>query len=174
MLHLRRDEERLNLLVRYCRDGKPALTATLRGQISKLTNRSILASLSVYGHWPMRVWVSIHIEALRLFWKKCCYYRRPSRPACLSAMQCQPGNGREMFDNLKLKLQNEALIRLARQIQYGSLKLTLPDGHQIEAEGKHPGPAADLTLHEGKALRAMLRDGKLGFCEAVLDGQGQQ
>jgi len=67
LLHLRRDENKLNLLVRYCREGKPALTATLRGQISKLTNRSILASLSVYGHWPMRVWLSIHTEALRLF-----------------------------------------------------------------------------------------------------------
>ncbi len=80
LLHLRRDEKRLNLLVRYCRDGKPALTATLRGQISKLTNRSILASLSLYGHWPMRVWVSIHTEALRLFWKKCRFYRRPAPP----------------------------------------------------------------------------------------------
>lgn len=76
-----------------------------------------------------------------------------------------------MFDHLKLKLQTEALARLARQIQHGSLKLTLPDGRQIEAESANPGPAADLTLHDGKAVRALMRDGKLGFCEAVLDGQ---
>lgn len=81
LLHLRQRPDRLNLLVRYCRGQQPALTATLRGTISKLTNRSILASLLQHRHWPLRVWAAIHFEAIRLFLKKCRFYRRPTPPA---------------------------------------------------------------------------------------------
>ncbi|HBD52969.1 MAG TPA: SAM-dependent methyltransferase, partial [Alphaproteobacteria bacterium] len=53
----------------------------------------------------------------------------------------------------------------------GRLTLTLPDGSQHQFSGAMSGPDSDLTIHTESALRRLLHDGKMGFCEAFMDGE---
>ena len=63
------------------------------------------------------------------------------------------------------------LQTILNNLHCGQLALTLPDGsHQVFA-GAMAGPDADMHIHTGAALRRLLYDGKMGFCEAFMDGE---
>ena len=80
-LRFRADAQSLFLLVRYYRNNRPALTATQRGNSYVMTTGTILKSLFSGIHLPMRPWLAIHVEAVKLFIKKCAVYDRPAPPA---------------------------------------------------------------------------------------------
>jgi DUF1365 family protein len=69
------------LAMRYLIDGRPALTATLRGTRYRLANRNLFQSLVKAGQFPFRPIISIHFEALKLWLKKVPFYPRPVPPA---------------------------------------------------------------------------------------------
>ncbi len=71
------------------------------------------------------------------------------------------------FDRKK----SDFLLSIVSRIRYGAIKLTLPDGVSHIFTGSEPGPSADLKLHTMRALSRLLHDGKMGFCEAVMDGE---
>ena len=79
-LRFKADIKNIMLMVRYSRGEKPALTATLRGIFIPLQAKNILSKIISGLHLPMRPWVGIHVEALKLFIKKCATYRRPTPP----------------------------------------------------------------------------------------------
>ncbi len=58
-------------------DTKQLLTARLHGKIHKLQSISLLKALFIKGFWPLRPLLSIHVEAFKLFIKKCRFYKRP-------------------------------------------------------------------------------------------------
>ncbi len=61
------------------------------------------------------------------------------------------------------------MAMLSRMVA-GTLDLTLPDGSTIAFVGRQGDqPKADLTIHHPRAIRRLLTNGKLGFCEAYLD-----
>lgn len=93
-LKLRQDGDRINLAIRYNIKNKPALTATLRGNIKPLTSRAILGILIGMRLWPMRPLFSIHWEALKLWRKKVRFYRRPDPPGMNWSMARSKGNAR--------------------------------------------------------------------------------
>ena len=70
-------ENLLRLQVRYSHEGHARLTATLHGTLSSLSSPAILRKLVFNIHFPMRVWFSIHYEAIKLVLKKCRYHHRP-------------------------------------------------------------------------------------------------
>lgn len=80
-LRFRAADDTLFLLVRYYRDNKPALTATQRGHSYAMTAGSIVKSFLSGFHFPMRPWLAIHVEAVKLFIKRCAVYDRPAPPA---------------------------------------------------------------------------------------------
>lgn len=55
-------------------------------------------------------------------------------------------------------------------VESGSVDLTLPDGRRFRAEGRTPGPKAELILKHSGLLPRIAREGELGFSEAYLDG----
>lgn len=61
-------------------------------------------------------------------------------------------------------------LRLLRKLQIGSLYLILPDGKSLKFLGKEAGPEAVLHIHNDRVVRRFMSKGKLGFCEAYLDG----
>ena len=63
-----------------------------------------------------------------------------------------------------------AVFATAQQLSQGRLDFRLPDGRVFRAEGKRPGPVAEITIHNPDCFARLLRDGDLGFCEAYLDG----
>ena len=59
---------------------------------------------------------------------------------------------------------------LAQQMQYGRLDIVLPDGRIFRADGKNPGPVAELHIHSDDIFARLIREGDLGFCDGYLDG----
>ena len=59
---------------------------------------------------------------------------------------------------------------MVRTMRRGRLDFVLPDGRRIRAEGKLPGPVAELDIHNDEIFARMIREGHLGFCDAYLDG----
>ena len=80
-LAVKQRRDTITVLVNYAQDTKQLLTARLHGEIQKLQSASLLKALFIQGFWPLRPLLSIHIEALKLFIKKCRFYKRPSPPS---------------------------------------------------------------------------------------------
>ncbi len=51
----------------------------------------------------------------------------------------------------------------------GRLDFVLPDGRRFRAEGRNPGPVAELHIHNPDIFARLIREGDLGFCEAYVD-----
>lgn len=84
-LKVRADNEKpIRILMRYIRNGKPQLTATLRGSTETLTNITVLRSLLATRQWPLRPLVSIHVEAAKLWVKRVPFFKRPTPPSSWS------------------------------------------------------------------------------------------
>ncbi len=64
-IHVREDEDR-------------PLTAVLRGRRRELTNSSVARTLVRYPLMPARVFGLIHWQALRLWWKRVPFHRKPA------------------------------------------------------------------------------------------------
>lgn len=64
-----------------------------------------------------------------------------------------------------------ALLSVLSHLPCGSLAMTLPDGSRHHFTGPAEGPAADIHIHTERALGMMMSDGKLGFCEAFMQGE---
>jgi cyclopropane-fatty-acyl-phospholipid synthase len=75
-----------------------------------------------------------------------------------------------MFSEFIYKKQVQLFLAILNRIECGSLHLTLPDGCTHIFKAENAGPDADLRLHTRSALSRILRDGKMGFCEAIMDG----
>ncbi len=59
---------------------------------------------------------------------------------------------------------------VVRNLEYGRLDFVLPDGRVFRAEGKKPGPSAELVVHNPDTFARLIREGDLGFCDAYLEG----
>jgi len=62
-----------------------------------------------------------------------------------------------------------AVFDIACKMNHGRLDMVLPDGRVFRAEGKGPGPVAELHIHNNDIFGRLIREGDLGFCEAYLD-----
>ena len=76
-----------------------------------------------------------------------------------------------MLEGLYYRRQVRFLLAILSNLHCGRLTLTLPDGSQYQFSGAMSGPNSDLTIHTESALRRLLHDGKMGFCEAFMDGE---
>ena len=79
-LAIKRGAESLKLVVRYCKDNQALLTATLHGKIVRLSAARLLQTVFLLGHFPLRPLLSIHFEAIKLFFKGLRFYKRPTPP----------------------------------------------------------------------------------------------
>ena len=62
------------------------------------------------------------------------------------------------------------VFQMAREMQNGRLDMVLPDGRRFRADGRNPGPVAELDIHNPEIFARLIREGDLGFCEAYVDG----
>lgn len=76
-----------------------------------------------------------------------------------------------MLQGFYYRRQVRFLLAILSHLHCGRLTLTLPDGSQHQFSGAMSGPESDLTIHTESALRRLLHDGKMGFCEAFMDGE---
>lgn len=59
---------------------------------------------------------------------------------------------------------------VGRQIRYGSLAVTLPDGETRRYRGSRAGPDAVVDLHDAKLLRRLATLGAIGLADGYVDG----
>ena len=76
-----------------------------------------------------------------------------------------------MAQGFLYRRQVKFLQTIMDNLHCGRLTLTLPDGNQRVFSGAMAGPITDVHIHTESALRRLLHDGKMGFCEAFMDGQ---
>ena len=62
------------------------------------------------------------------------------------------------------------LLRLGRDIRFGTLHVRLPDGGERSFAGSEPGPTATIVLNNGRVVRRFLAGGAVGFAESYIDG----
>ncbi|PZX13642.1 cyclopropane-fatty-acyl-phospholipid synthase [Palleronia aestuarii] len=62
-----------------------------------------------------------------------------------------------------------SVFRMAQDLRHGRLDFVLPDGRRFRAEGRHPGPVAEIRVHHEDLFARLVREGDLGFCEAYLE-----
>ena len=62
------------------------------------------------------------------------------------------------------------VFAVARRMARGRLDFVLPDGRRFRAEGRAPGPVAELHIDNPDIFARLIREGDLGFCEAYLEG----
>ncbi len=62
------------------------------------------------------------------------------------------------------------VFAVAQDMAAGRLDMVLPDGRRFRAEGRAPGPEAELRLHDPDLFARMVREGDMGFCEGYVDG----
>ncbi len=58
----------------------------------------------------------------------------------------------------------------SRNLKNGRLDIVLDDGRRFRVDGKHPGPVAEVVVHNDDLFSRLIREGDLGFSEAYLDG----
>ena len=51
----------------------------------------------------------------------------------------------------------------------GRIDFVIPDGRRFRAEGRNPGPVAEVHVHNDDLFARLIREGDLGFCDAYLD-----
>ena len=59
---------------------------------------------------------------------------------------------------------------LVGKLNSGRVDFVLPDGRRFRAEGKCPGPVAEITINNPEVFARLIREGDLGFSDAYLDG----
>jgi cyclopropane-fatty-acyl-phospholipid synthase len=63
-----------------------------------------------------------------------------------------------------------AVFDVAKKLNRGRMDFRMPDGRLFRVEGKTPGPAVELIVHNPDIFARMIREGDLGFCDAYLEG----
>jgi cyclopropane-fatty-acyl-phospholipid synthase len=67
--------------------------------------------------------------------------------------------------------KSRVLFGILGHLHCGRVTLTMPDGTSHVFAGAEAGPETDLHIHTDSAVERILRDGKMGFCEAFMDGE---
>ena len=62
------------------------------------------------------------------------------------------------------------VFRIATALRNGRLDFVLADGRRFRAEGRGPGPAAEIQVHDDDIFARLIREGDLGFSDAYLEG----
>lgn len=62
------------------------------------------------------------------------------------------------------------VFSVAQNMEVGRLDMVLPDGRRFRAEGRAPGPVAELRVHDRDLFARLVREGDMGFCEAFVEG----
>ncbi len=61
------------------------------------------------------------------------------------------------------------VFEMAATMNTGILDFVLPDGRVFRANGKNPGPVAQVDIHNTEVFARLIREGDLGFSDAYLD-----
>ena len=62
------------------------------------------------------------------------------------------------------------VFKMSNDMNNGRCDFHLPDGRVFRAQGKNPGPVAELHVHNPDLFARLIREGDLGFCDSYIEG----
>lgn len=71
-----------------------------------------------------------------------------------------------MFNNIIEK----KFLKVFEDLEYGSLKIIMPDGKNYGFSGIYEGPSADITIHNNKVITNLFLNGDIGFANDYRHG----
>ena len=71
-----------------------------------------------------------------------------------------------MFD----RYISNRLFAALKQIPYGSISITTPDGQTYSFKGHEAGADAEFSIHDWRVIKAMLQQGDIGLAETYREG----
>ncbi len=63
-----------------------------------------------------------------------------------------------------------AVFDIVSKLNHGRIDFRLPDGRVFRAQGREPGQAVELVIHNPDSFARLIREGDLGFSDAYLEG----
>ncbi len=76
-----------------------------------------------------------------------------------------------MFASLRYNMAKKAILKIAPMLPCGTISLTFPEGDTHQFKGKKKGVEAALSVVDRNGLLRIIKDGKMGFCEAYMAGE---
>lgn len=64
----------------------------------------------------------------------------------------------------------KSFLNAIKLVEYGSLRLKTPKGTTLVFEGKHPGPDADMHIHEWRVIENLIARGDIALGEDYITG----
>ena len=83
-------------------------------------------------------------------------------------VRLSPHNFAELVTGLPARAR--AVLSAAMHLEFGSLKVTTPEGRQFLVMGKRPGPQAEVVLRNWRLPGRAFRAGTIGLAESYMDG----
>jgi cyclopropane-fatty-acyl-phospholipid synthase len=74
-------------------------------------------------------------------------------------------------ETARASLAARLVRRLVPRLDFGSLRVMLPNGDVVSIAGREPGPHATITLRRWRTLRRVATGGDIGFAEAYIAGE---
>jgi cyclopropane-fatty-acyl-phospholipid synthase len=59
---------------------------------------------------------------------------------------------------------------ICKKLNHGRLDFRMPDGRVFRAQGREPGQAVEMAIHNPDCFARLIREGDLGFSDAYLEG----
>ena len=69
-----------------------------------------------------------------------------------------------------LPARAQMVLKSLVQMDRGTLQLTIPDGRTLAIQGREPGPAASVTLHNWNLPQRAITGGTIAVAESYMDG----
>jgi len=156
--------ERLDVLIRYRRDGQDVFSARVWGELEPLNSRSLTRAVTRQPLTPLLTLPRIWRQAATLYFgKRLPVFRRPPPADPLTVRSAPPGP----VQRLALRAVSSRLER----IRSGRLALSLPDGTRRTFGGSNPGPDGVLDVRDFRLFPRLLGAGDIGFGESYVDGE---
>ncbi len=160
---LRPPDERGMLVHMEVSDGDGVVfDATQSGRRDALTSRTLLRALVAHPHLPVRTLALIHAQALRLWWRRVPFHRRPGPPREPGATMTAPA------PTAAQDRARHAIAQMLAQLEVGALEVTLPDGRR-RCFG-HPGSElrARIRVHDWRFFTRLLHGASVGVGESYM------
>ena len=156
------------------------LDATQSGRRQELTTRTLWRALLGHPHLPLRTLALIHGQALRLWWRRVPFHRRPGPPRgsggsmdALAPATPAPATA-ALAAPVPTAAQDRArrtISRMLANLEVGAVEVRLPDGRRRVFGDPTSELRADLDVADWRFFTRLLHGASVGVGESYMLGE---
>jgi cyclopropane-fatty-acyl-phospholipid synthase len=156
--------ETLDIRVDLVKEGRTTLKTQMRGNALELSPENLARTLLAYPFSALLTLPRIHWQAAKLYFgKKLAFHPKPVPAAANTLTMAAPS----MLDRAAMRL----VFPILRRINVGSLKIQLPDRHEIVFGDEQAMPQARMIVKDYRAFRRIATGGDVGLGESFTAGE---